>query len=196
MVKALRVRHPPDLPVEKAMPVKKYRGQRQEADHAQKSQKPLRRSHITVDINKPAITQRHKRRPHIFHRHRCHGRLHRSGSQLQQIAHILHQRTAHNDNQQFLLLGPVSVQQKEQRQSCQKHAKAFQYYNVIYHTASLYNPTAVNRGFRILKIHYYSFRFMSRNRGLCFRQIIRFNASCRPGACLAPDIRSRTTLLE
>ena len=119
--------------VEEAVPIKKDRRQHEEVDHAKGVQQFFRRRRIAVAVGKPAVTQRDKGGAHVFHRHRRHGGLHGGGGQLQQIAHVLHQRAAHDENKELLLPGSVSADQEEQGRQGQAYPQAFQYNDKVYH---------------------------------------------------------------
>ena len=86
-----------------------------------------------VHSDKPAVAQGDEGRAHILHRYRRHSGLHRGRGQLQQVADILHQRAAHDKDQQLLLPGPIPVQQQEQRHKDQAYAEALQQDDVVYH---------------------------------------------------------------
>jgi hypothetical protein len=132
-VEPVRGRQPSDLSVEKAVPVKEHRGQHKEIGNGQNPQKYLGRGGAAIEIGEPAIEQRHEGRAHVLHGHRRDGSLHRGSGQLQQIAHILHQSSAHNENQELLFPGPLSVEQENQRDKSQADAKALQRDDHVYH---------------------------------------------------------------
>ena len=161
IVKTLCRGEPLHFPVEKAVPVKKYCRQHKEVDKAQAMQQLFRRTDIAVSVCKPAIAQRNKGGAHVFHRHSRHGSLHSGSNQLQKITHVLHQRTGHNKNQQLLLTGSVSVDQKKQCHENQAYTKKLQPNNKTYHFCSpipcLYFVLAIHAGqfFPLLTIIYF-----------------------------------------
>ena len=133
IVEAVRSGQPLKLPVKQAVPVEKYRGQNQEIDNPKHAQQLFGRSGVAIGVDKPAVAQRHKGGAHVFHRHRRHSGLHGGSGQLQQVAYILHQRAAHDKNQQLLFPRPVPVEQENQGHKNEACAQTFQYYDKVYH---------------------------------------------------------------
>ncbi len=133
VVKSVRGGHPLNVLVEEAVPIEENRRQYEEVDRAKGVQQFFRRRRIAVAVGKPAVTQRDKGGAHIFHRHRCHSSLQGGGGQLQQIACVLHQRAAHDENKELLLPGSVSADQEEQGRKGQAYPQAFQCNDKVYH---------------------------------------------------------------